>query len=186
MKAAQGNVFAAVLDACVLAPMPLCDTLLRCAESQAMFRALWSRETLHEVRATLKKFGYSRSQAARRIQAMEQAFPEAVVSITRRALQAVPDLPDPRDKHVVAAAIQASAPAIVTFNLKHFPGEALAQQGIKVFSPDEFLVTLLRRAPRRVSEVLDHQARAIGQTRSAILERLAPGLPEFVMLVTGK
>lgn len=186
MKAAQGKAFAAVLDACVLAPMPLCDTLLRCAESRALFRVLWSRETLGEVRSTLEKFGYSQNQAARRIRAMERAFPEAAVRVTRSAWQAIPDLPDPRDKHVVAAAVQASAPVIVTFNLKHFPSEALAQTGIRVFSPDEFLVSLQRREPGRISEVLDRQARAIGETRNAILERLAPGLPEFVRLVAGK
>ena len=51
-----------VLDACVLAPMPLCDTLLRCAEEYALFRPLWSAETLVEVRRDLKKFGCSASQ----------------------------------------------------------------------------------------------------------------------------
>jgi hypothetical protein len=32
MILAQDNEYAAVLDACVLVPMPLCDTLLRLAE----------------------------------------------------------------------------------------------------------------------------------------------------------
>jgi predicted nucleic acid-binding protein len=119
MKVAQGSGLTAVLDACVLAPMPLCDTLLRCAESPAIFRAFWSCETLREVSATLEKFGYSRSQAERRVHAMQEAFPEAVINFPREVLGVVRSLPDPGDAHVVVAAIEASAQVIVTFNLKH-------------------------------------------------------------------
>jgi hypothetical protein len=46
------NEYAAVLDACVLVPMPLCDTLLRCAEDPGLFRALWSEQILEEVKRT--------------------------------------------------------------------------------------------------------------------------------------
>ena len=54
-----------MLDACVLAPMPLCDTLLRCAEDPALFRVLWSEQILEEVKRTLlQKFGYTAKQVA--------------------------------------------------------------------------------------------------------------------------
>lgn len=33
----QTNAFVVVLDTCVLAPMPLCDTLLRLAEDPAFY-----------------------------------------------------------------------------------------------------------------------------------------------------
>jgi|HubBroStandDraft_2_1064218.scaffolds.fasta_scaffold2405357_1 hypothetical protein len=49
----RDNEYSAVLDACVLAPMPLCETLLCCAEEPALFRALWSDETLEEVSRTI-------------------------------------------------------------------------------------------------------------------------------------
>ncbi|TDB80270.1 PIN domain-containing protein [Micromonospora sp. KC721] len=39
----------AVLDACVLVPSVLADTLLRCAE-QDLYRPVWSRAILDEVR----------------------------------------------------------------------------------------------------------------------------------------
>lgn len=179
MKLAQSEDLAVVLDACVLAPMPLCDTLLRCAETPPLFRVLWSSEILREVRRTLEKFGYSGAQAERRVRAMEEAFPEAQVRISRRLWSVVPDLPDPRDQHVVAAAIAGNARAIVTFNLRHFPQGVIKAQGLVALSPDEFLAALFRSDRRRVVEVLDEQARAIGETKLAMLERLRVALPKF-------
>jgi predicted nucleic acid-binding protein len=49
-------------------------------------------------------------------------------------------LPDPDDRHVLAAAIKAGASVIVTYNLKHFPADALEPFGIEAQHPDEFLV----------------------------------------------
>ena len=48
-------------------------------------------------------------------------------------------LPDPDDRHVVAAAIQTRAEAIITFNLKDFPSEYLAQYNLQAIHPDEFI-----------------------------------------------
>jgi|CZKF01.1.fsa_nt_gi hypothetical protein len=175
----------AVLDACVLAPMPLCDTLLRCAEEPALlFRALWSNETLDEVYRTLVKFGFSHAQAEHRLREMKKSFPNACVQTLATLLDAVPQIPDPGDRHVVAAAICEHAQAIVTLNLRHFPRKILEPLGICVYSPDEFLVRLFRRNPEEILEVLDRQASAIGQQRLSVLERLKVRLPEFVALVS--
>jgi hypothetical protein len=76
------NEIAAVLNACVLVPMPLCDTLLRCAEDPGLFRALWSEQILEEVKRTLLgKFGYTPEQIDYRLRMMHEAFPEATVSV---------------------------------------------------------------------------------------------------------
>ena len=48
-------------------------------------------------------------------------------------------LPDPRDRHVLAAAIHCEADAIVTFNLADFPASALDRHGIEALHPDAFL-----------------------------------------------
>jgi predicted nucleic acid-binding protein len=121
--------------------MPLCDTLLRCAEEPALFRRLWSKKTLEEVSRTLvDRFEYSAEQAERRIHVMQEAFPEATVSVPAALLEGIPKIPDPDDKHVVAAAMQGHADVIVTANLKDFPKELLAPYGFEIQSPDEFLV----------------------------------------------
>lgn len=181
----RDNEYCAVLDTCVLAPMPLCDTLLRCAEEPALYRAAWSEETLEELRRTLVKFGYKKSQAMRRIQNMREAFPDASVAVPTNLLQAVPEIPDPEDKHVVAAAIRMHAQAIVTFNLRDFPEEIMKPYGILVQSPDDFLLHQYHLDPDRIEDVLDIQASGIGKRRSYVLERLQTGLPGFVALVTG-
>jgi len=48
------NEYCVVLDACVLMPMPLCDTLLRLAEEPAHFCIAWSDQILSEVRRALR------------------------------------------------------------------------------------------------------------------------------------
>jgi len=48
-------------------------------------------------------------------------------------------LPDPDDRHVLAAAIRAGAQVIVTSNLRHFPPGELRPWGVEARSPDEFV-----------------------------------------------
>jgi hypothetical protein len=56
-------------------------------------------------------------------------------------------LPDPNDRHVLAAAIRADAEVVVTFNLKDFPPSALSSYGIEAQHPDDFLLGLFDAAP---------------------------------------
>src|ERR1700722_15265240 len=76
----RGNSFVAVLDTCVLAPMPVADTLLRLAEEPCFYLPRWSPHILDELRRTLiGKFGYTDQQADRRLNVMRDFFPEALV-----------------------------------------------------------------------------------------------------------
>jgi len=49
-------------------------------------------------------------------------------------------LPDPDDRHVLAAAIMAGAQVIVTRNLKDFPAADLEPWNIEAKSPDAFVL----------------------------------------------
>ncbi|MDO5705756.1 MAG: PIN domain-containing protein, partial [Paracoccus sp. (in: a-proteobacteria)] len=62
------------------------------------------------------------------------------------------DLPDPADLHVLAAAIDADAPLIVTLNLRDFPQRVLAPLGIRALHPDAFLLDLHRSAPQAMRQ----------------------------------
>ena len=176
--------YTVVLDACVLVPMPLCDTLLRLAEEPATYRPVWSEQILLEVGFALEnKLRRTAFQRKRRIQAMRSAFPDAEVDVLADLAKAIPGIPDPDDRHVVAAAICASADAIVTFNTRHFPPECVRRYGIVCQTPDEFLVQQFHLNPELVLEKLDCQGAALGQQRSFIVRRLENMAPSFAGLV---
>ena len=67
-----------VLDACVLVPMPLADTLLRLAAGPRLFLPKWSDQIMVEVTRTLREtFGLSDQKAMHRESEIRQHFPEA-------------------------------------------------------------------------------------------------------------
>ena len=73
----------ALLDACVLVPMPLADTLLRLAEPPAVFDARWSEDILTEMsRALVRRFAKVPAKARYRESAMRSFFPHALVADT--------------------------------------------------------------------------------------------------------
>jgi hypothetical protein len=103
-------VFTALLDTCVLVPSRARDVLLEVA-STGVYRPLWSSEILAELDRTLRlllaKREASRDQAdaylAQLFRQMETAFPDALVTDWESLAQTT-QLPDPDDRHVVAAA----------------------------------------------------------------------------------
>jgi predicted nucleic acid-binding protein len=151
-------VYAAVLDANVLVPSALCDTLLRLA-ADGFYRPLWSLQILKEVEHTILRIrpNLQPAQVVRRINAMRATFLDANVEGWEEVTAGL-DLPNPDDRHVLAAAIAGGAQAIVTFNGKDFPADRLAPRGIEARHPDEFLLDQLDLAPSSMLEVLVHQA----------------------------
>ena len=174
------NEYCVVLDACVLVPMPLCDTLLRAADEPSFFRIACSDHILEEIRRTLAghKFSYSPAQAERRIASTRSAFPEAVHRIPPGLIDGISGLPDPDDRHVLALAIHAHANTNVSNNLRDFPAEALALHHVTVLSADEFLMRQYHLDPQLILEKLDRHAAGIRKQRSevlALLQKLAHG-----------
>lgn len=151
-------MYAALLDSCVLVPNVLCDTLLRLAEA-GFYRPLWSERILAEVREVVLRVhpDLAPERIERRLQAMNAAFEDATVT-GWEPLAAGLDLPDPDDRHVLAAGIAGGAQALVTFNLKDFPDAAVASTSVEPRHPDEFLLDQLDLAPAGAVQVLQDQA----------------------------
>jgi predicted nucleic acid-binding protein len=180
----QDNEYTALLDADVLVPMCLCDTLLTLAEDPAMYRPLWSDRILQEVGHALEnKIKLTPEQRQHRITEMRKAFPEALMAPPPCLAEPLTGIPDKDDRHVLAAAIAGHAHVIVTDNIKHFPVEYLAQFDILCHSADDFLIHQFHLNPFLVLEKLDGQAINIGLQRPDILATLKRVAPNFVALV---
>jgi predicted nucleic acid-binding protein len=153
--------FTAIYDACVLNPAPLRDLLLRLAMTE-LFRARWT-DRIHDewIRGLLKsRNDLSAEQLQRTRQLMNQAVPDCLVTGYGELINDL-ELPDPGDRHVLAAAIRCQAGVIVTFNLDDFPAETLELYGIEAQHPDEFIVHLLDLDAAAVCTVAGHQRRAL-------------------------
>jgi predicted nucleic acid-binding protein len=178
---ALSNQYIAVLDTCVLAPMPLCDTLLRLAEDPAFYIPRWTDDILRELRSTLLRMGYTQAQATRRITAMETAFEEAKVTGYECLVASMTN--DPKDRHVLAAAVRGGAHAIVTQNVRHFPPASVMPYDVAVLTPDDFLVHQFHVNEELLLERLMAQAAAREVGLDALLERLQLHAPNCVKLL---
>src|SRR5947209_5002481 len=134
------NDFSALLDACTVVPISLCDLLLRLAEDPALYQPKWSRQILGELERTLlgPPFNLREDKARYRIECMESAFPEALITDYESFTDSMPN--HEKDRHVLAAAVYGRVDAIVTLNSRHFPPDQLKRFGIERLTPDEFLL----------------------------------------------
>lgn len=115
--------FAVLLDSCTLYPAHLRDSLLRLAERH-FFEPLWTEEILSELSKALARSGIGASPVEHLLGEMREAFPEASIDGYQDLIKSMLS-PDPADRHVLAAAVRANAGAIVTFNRRDFPPEAV-------------------------------------------------------------
>lgn len=180
-------MFSAVLDACALFPFSLRDTLLRLAETE-LYAPLWSAEILDEVRRNLVDREISpEAKADRMLGLMRGAFPEAEIdaSAIERLIPAMTN--DPKDRHVLAAAVAGNSELIVTFNLGDFPVEACDGLGVEAIHPDQFLRDLYDLDPEVVFNVVADQAAELNNPPMTLEELLnlleRGGLPQFAALL---
>jgi predicted nucleic acid-binding protein len=116
-----------------------------------LFRAKWSVGVHEEWMAALlrNRPDLSREKLERTRTLMDQHTQDALVSGYEELVEGL-QLPDPNDRHVLAAAIRGHADVIVTTNTRHFPVQALRPFGIEPQHPDEFVVNLLDLTPGAV------------------------------------
>lgn len=170
----QMSSFTALYDANVLYPAPLRDLLMRLALT-GLFRAKWTEDIHAEWTRNLitNRPDITRDQVDRIKRLMNEHTRDALVEGYQSLIPTIEGLPDPDDRHVLAAAIVGRSNVIVTYNLKDFPQPALAPFGIEAQHPDEFIRHLidlneivvcaavqqqrlaLKNPPKSVEELLD-------------------------------
>jgi hypothetical protein len=141
-------VSSAVLDASVLYPLPLRDTLLCIAEA-GLYEPCWSKRILDEAASNLMADGRAtEAQAHHMLDAMRGAFDAASVphEVIARLEPAMTN--EAKDRHVLATAVAGDAQTIVTLNLKHFPSDACKPFAVEPLHPDVFLLDLYDLDPQ--------------------------------------
>ena len=129
----------AVYDACVLYKSQLRNILIRIAATEIV-NAKWTVEIQNEWlnkllanRPDLNKTRLNNTCAKMNTYVLDCLVTNYIQHIEKVIL------PDKDDRHVLAAAIQANANFIITFNLRDFPNGVLAPYGITAIHPDTFL-----------------------------------------------
>lgn len=163
----------AVCDACVLYPFHQRNILIQ-ASVDGLFDARWTDEIhdewMRNLIGNVPAIPLERLQATRRL--MELALPQALVGGFHRHIESV-KLPDPNDRHVVAAAIEANASHILTWNLRDFPVTVLKVYGLVRATPDAFLADLYDEAPDLIVGSLANARRNLSKSGVSVQGFLA-------------
>ena len=141
------SAYTALLDANILYPAPMRDIFLQLAVGD-LFKARWTADIHREwIEALLRNDpSRDRTRLERTRDKMDKATRDCLIT-GYEALIPDLDLPDPDDRHVLAAAIVGRCDVIVTQNLKDFPDTALRPYGLEAQHPDEFLQNQFDLAP---------------------------------------
>jgi hypothetical protein len=185
--------FTAFYDANVLYPAALRNLLMHLALI-GLFRVKWSadvheewisnllkkrpdltREKLERTRILMDKHAID---ALDRIDALVTGYEDLIPGL---------ELPDPDDRHVLAAAICGHADVIVTMNLRDFPSDAIGPFGMEVQHPDEFVLHLLDLAPGAVVAAAQNHRQSLKNPPKTVAEYLEtlerPGLTQTVSVL---
>jgi len=153
--------FTVVYDACVLYPAPLRDFLMRLALTD-LFRARWT-DLIHEewIRNVLAQRPDLKPEDLERTRTLMNAHVrDCLVTGFEHLIPSI-ELPDPDDRHVVAAAIHSGASLIVTFNVRDFPHDQLKRYNLAAQHPDDFVFDLLDLHPAQVCEAAANHRRSL-------------------------
>lgn len=165
--------------------MPLCDTALRLVQRD-LYALRWTDEILDEALRNLISTGrFDKHRLARRFDTIRQHFADGEV---RGYEDLIPVMRcDPKDRHVLAAAVAGGAHQIVTANVRDFPEASIENYEIEVVTPDRFLLNGLDMAPAVVIECIHEQAAALSRPAMSVANVLAAlskaGAPDFAHVV---
>jgi predicted nucleic acid-binding protein len=162
--------FKCVLDTNVIYPIEIRDLLFWFAYYD-MFTPKWSEHIFDEWKDVMTRKGVSIEEATKRTERANTAFPDALVKNYSGLIESL-ELPDPKDRHVLAAAIKTNANVIVTNNIKDFPKEYLASFGLIAKTADDFLTDIIDLNPDQ----------AVKAFKELVLNRRNPDLDEFQVL----
>ena len=153
--------FTVIYDACLFYPAPLRDLMIRLAQTRH-FHARWTEEIQREWLTALLRHRpeLDETKLQRTMTLINQAVPDCLVTGYAQLIEQL-SLPDPNDRHVLAAAIRAGAQTIVTINVRDFPQEALADFDIDARHPDDFILDLADRDPAIVTTAAKFQRAAL-------------------------
>ena len=187
------NRFTAFVDACSLASALKRNLLLSLAEAE-FFRLRWSSRVLDETEAAIEEIlnGKGVADAAARAKraraSMEAAFEDAMVTDFDNFLPAAAHIPDPGDRHVVAAAVKTQAAMLVTENLKDFPADVLYDLNMEAKSADAFIADTIAldkaRAVAAIRPMRERFKRPEMTPEELLLVMEAAGLIETVNILT--
>ena len=162
--------FTCVLDTNVIHPIEVRDLLFWFAHDD-LYTPKWSAHIFDEWKKVMRRNDVPQEEIVKRVGWANQAFPDAMVKNYEGLIEGL-SLPDPKDRHVLAAAIKTNANLIVTNNLKDFPSEYLASFGLSAKSADDFL-----------TDTIDLNAElAVESFRKLVINRSNPNLDEFEVL----
>lgn len=149
----QGQCIA-LLDANILYSAPVRDIFLQLTIT-GLFRVRWTVDIHNEwIESLLKNQPSIKRNTLERTRAlMDQEAGDCLISGYEKLISSL-ELPDPKDRHVLAAAIVGCCNVIITYNLSDFPQHVLAQFGMLAQYPDEFLCNQMVLAPGVVCNAL--------------------------------
>lgn len=143
----------AFLDANVLFPNHLRSLFLDLTEAKLISLA-WSPKVIEEWQYNARRLKrLNRSDSSVLTNELDDRCPEASV-VQYEDLMPTLRLPDPDDRHVLAAAIKGKCQYIVTFNMADFRKKELRKYDLVPIHPQNYLLNLLEKAPTFFDEYL--------------------------------
>ncbi len=162
--------FICVLDTNVIYPIEIRDLLFWFAHYD-LYTPKWSEHIFDEWANVMERKGVDQKESQKRLSRANLAFPDALVTNYSGLIEGL-ELPDPKDRHVLAAAIKTNANVIVTNNIKDFPKDYLSSYGLSAKTADDFLTDIIDLNPEE----------AVKAFKEMVLNRRNPDLDEFQVL----